>query len=85
MTGLVSVRAFGAQKRFLHDHQIHIDRYTRIARTFYGIQRWMALRIEVIAAFFSATVAAYMIYFGNQSAFEAGFSLNMVGMYLNCA
>jgi hypothetical protein len=59
-----------------------IDVYTRTARTFYDLNRWVNLRIGVIGALFSSALAAYLVYFQQQTAENTGFSLNMAGIYI---
>ncbi|KAG6845454.1 hypothetical protein H0H87_008814 [Tephrocybe sp. NHM501043] len=77
LTGLTSIRAFGVQARFSEDAQKCIDEYTRPARTFYGLNRWLNVRIGFISSLFSACLAGYLTYFHTLSAGDTGFSLNM--------
>ncbi|KAG6908669.1 hypothetical protein DXG01_003683 [Tephrocybe rancida] len=83
LTGLTSIRAFGAQERFSDDVQRYIDGYTRPARTFYDLNRWLNVRIGCISSLFSACLAAYLVYFHTLSAGDTGFSLNMAGEFLS--
>ncbi|KAH8120523.1 hypothetical protein DFH11DRAFT_1560461 [Phellopilus nigrolimitatus] len=78
IAGLVSIRAFGAQNAFKTESLHRIDRYTRSARTFYNLNRWVCVRIDTLGAIFTAGLAAYLVY-GNRLglASNAGFSLNM--------
>ncbi|KAH7930578.1 P-loop containing nucleoside triphosphate hydrolase protein [Leucogyrophana mollusca] len=78
ITGLVSIRAYGAQEAFKVGSLARIDRYTQAARAFYSLNCWVSVRLEALGALFSAGLAAYLIY--GQSTMEAsdvGFSLNM--------
>jgi hypothetical protein len=57
----------------------HINRYTRTARVFYNLNRWVCIRTDTIGALFTAGLAVYLVYFQNQSSANIGFSLNMAG------
>lgn len=41
MSGLVSIRAYGAQDMFRKESRKRIDCYVRSARTFYNLNRWV--------------------------------------------
>lgn len=41
MSGLVSIRAYGAQDMFRKESRVRIDRYVRSARAFYNLNRWV--------------------------------------------
>ncbi|EGO28521.1 hypothetical protein SERLADRAFT_354415 [Serpula lacrymans var. lacrymans S7.9] len=73
-----SIRAYGAQQAFKAESLARIDRYTKVARMFYNLNRWVGIRIDAFSAMFSASLAAYLTY-GNSlaSASDIGFSLNM--------
>ncbi|KAJ7630177.1 multidrug resistance-associated ABC transporter [Roridomyces roridus] len=77
ISGLVSIRAFGAQSKFGLESLSRIDRYTRAARNFYDFNRWVSIRIDVLGALFSAGLAAYLVYVKPISAGDTGFSINM--------
>ncbi|KAG9314746.1 P-loop containing nucleoside triphosphate hydrolase protein [Chiua virens] len=78
LAGLVSVRAFGAQSVFIKEYHSRIDQYTRIARTFYALNCWVSIRLEMLGALFLASLAAYLMYgYHNISPSNVGFSLNM--------
>jgi len=57
-----------------------INHYTRAARTFYILNRWICVRINAISGLFAASLAAYLVYFQGCSAASTGFSLNMAGL-----
>lgn len=59
---------------------MRIDRYTRAARTFYNLNRWICIRIDALGGLFAAALASYLVYFQGHSAANTGFSLNMAGM-----
>ncbi|KAF8071880.1 hypothetical protein FPV67DRAFT_1779021 [Lyophyllum atratum] len=82
MTGLTSIRAFGAQESFSLDSLRYIDGYTRTARTFYNVNRWINVRIGLLGALFSASLAAYLVYSHKLSAGNIGFSLTTASKLL---
>ncbi|KAL0950639.1 hypothetical protein HGRIS_007427 [Hohenbuehelia grisea] len=77
IAGLTSIRAYGAQDAFKKEMMTRIDRYTRAARTFYNLNRWICIRIDALGGMFSAGLAAYLFYFTDKNASNTGFSLNM--------
>ncbi|KAH7905305.1 P-loop containing nucleoside triphosphate hydrolase protein [Hygrophoropsis aurantiaca] len=78
ITGLTSVRAYGAQEAFKRESLTRIDRYTKCARVAFNLNRWLTIRLDVISALFTSSLAAYLVY-GNSAlnASDIGFSLNM--------
>lgn len=79
-----SIRAYGVQQAFKTRSLQRIDRYTRAARTFYNLNRWICIRIDAIGGLFAASLAAYLVYFQNNVAATTGFSLNMAGKFEDC-
>ncbi|GLB36501.1 putative atp-binding cassette [Lyophyllum shimeji] len=77
IAGLTSIRAYGAQKMFEEESLHRINRYTRAARTFYNLNRWVCVRIDTLGALFAASLAAFLVYGPTQIASNTGFSLNM--------
>ncbi|KAJ7512528.1 P-loop containing nucleoside triphosphate hydrolase protein [Mycena galericulata] len=77
IAGLVSIRAFGAQSKFNIESLARIDRYTRAARNFYNLNRWVSVRVDMLGAIFSAALAAYLVYIKPTSAGDSGFLINM--------
>lgn len=73
----VSVRAYGAQKQFKSESLHRIDKYTRIARITYNLNRWIGVRIDLLGGIFSAGLATYLIYGRPIGASNSGFALNM--------
>jgi hypothetical protein len=55
------------------------NKYTRTARTFYNINRWIAVRLALLGALMSTSVATFLVYFKPQSAGNTGFSISMAG------
>ncbi|KAF8058246.1 hypothetical protein FPV67DRAFT_1565726 [Lyophyllum atratum] len=77
IAGLTSLRAYGAQKTFEEESLNRINRYTRSARTFYNLNRWICIRIDTLGALFAASLATFLVYYQSQRASNTGFSLNM--------
>lgn len=74
-----SLRAYGAQEAFIEESMNRINRYTRAARTFYNLNRWVCIRIDAMGGLFSSGLAAYLLYYRSHGAANTGFSLNMAG------
>lgn len=75
--GLVSIRAYGAESALKKESYARINRYTRTARIFWNLNRWINIRIEALGALFSTALAVYLVYVDKASASKIGFSLNM--------
>ncbi|KAF8886219.1 P-loop containing nucleoside triphosphate hydrolase protein [Gymnopilus junonius] len=61
ISGVVSIRAYGAQAFFKAESLKRVDHYVRIARTSYNLNRWIAIRIDFLGDFFTASLAAYLV------------------------
>ncbi|KAL0579441.1 hypothetical protein V5O48_002547 [Marasmius crinis-equi] len=79
ISGLTSIRAYGVEERFIQESLKRIDKFTRAARTFYNLNRWICIRTDVLGGLFASGLAAYLVYGRAQSASKTGFSLNMAG------
>ncbi|KAK0208414.1 hypothetical protein DFS33DRAFT_1411920 [Desarmillaria ectypa] len=77
IAGLTSIRAYGVQEAFARESLSRINRYTRTARTFYNLNRWVCIRIDALGGLFAAALAIYLVYFQDRTASTTGFSLNM--------
>ncbi|OSD04848.1 P-loop containing nucleoside triphosphate hydrolase protein [Trametes coccinea BRFM310] len=77
VSGITSVRAYGAQEAFKAEAYRRIDRYTRVAITQWNLNRWLGMRIDLIALFFATGLATYLTYVSDLSASNTGFSLTM--------
>ncbi|KAI9056609.1 P-loop containing nucleoside triphosphate hydrolase protein [Trametes sanguinea] len=77
VSGITSVRAYGAQEAFKAEAYRRIDNYTRVSITYSNLSRWLAMRIDLIALLFSTSLAAYLTYASDLSASNTGFSLTM--------
>ncbi|KAE9405089.1 P-loop containing nucleoside triphosphate hydrolase protein [Gymnopus androsaceus JB14] len=81
MTGLVSVRAYGVQHRFIEESLTRINYYTRPSRVFWNLNRWIDVRLDLFGNIFSASLAAYLVKDPHTTFFSPGFSLNMAVMF----
>ncbi|KDQ20377.1 hypothetical protein BOTBODRAFT_100859, partial [Botryobasidium botryosum FD-172 SS1] len=77
MGGLVSIRAYGAQDAFKAQSLQLIDKYSRPARVFYLLNRWIEIRMDLLSGTFAAALAAYLVYGVHATSSNIGFSLNM--------
>ncbi|KAF8193498.1 hypothetical protein K438DRAFT_1969402 [Mycena galopus ATCC 62051] len=77
IAGLVSIRAYGAQTKFNTESLSRINRYTRAARNYYNLNRWVSIHIDMLGATLSASFAAYLVYVKRSSAGDSGFLINM--------
>ncbi|KAJ7657330.1 hypothetical protein DFH06DRAFT_1297973 [Mycena polygramma] len=77
MAGLVSIRAFGAESKFRTESLVRIDRYTRAARNYYNLDRWVGIRIDMLGSVFFGGLAVYLVYIKHTGAGDTGFVLNM--------
>ncbi|KAH7886476.1 hypothetical protein F5I97DRAFT_1926721 [Phlebopus sp. FC_14] len=78
ISGLASIRAYGAQEAFIQESLSRIDKYTKPARMYYSLNRWMSVRVDMLGALFSSTLATYLVYGPDaHRAANIGFSLNM--------
>ncbi|KAF9270617.1 hypothetical protein L218DRAFT_983085 [Marasmius fiardii PR-910] len=77
IAGLTSIRAYGVEERFIHESLKRIDKYSRAARTFFNLNRWICIRMDLLGGSFTTGLAAYLVYSRGLSAANTGFSLNM--------
>ena len=75
---IASIRAYGAQETFHSELRKRINNWSRTSLTSYSINRWVALRMDILGACFSGVVSAYITYSGSVTAGTAGFTLNLV-------
>ncbi|KAF8885695.1 multidrug resistance-associated ABC transporter [Gymnopilus junonius] len=75
--GMVSIRAYGAQQFFKTESLKRVDRYLRIARTSYNLNRWIGIRIDLLGASFTTALASYLLIRKTLNPANVGFSLNM--------
>ncbi|KAF8751127.1 P-loop containing nucleoside triphosphate hydrolase protein [Rhizoctonia solani] len=81
LAGITSIRAYGVQEHFKNEAMERVDKYTRAARTFYNLNRWISFRMNALGGVFAAGLAAYLVYGGSSpDASNTGFSLNRAVM-----
>ncbi|KAL7281057.1 hypothetical protein ACG7TL_004359 [Trametes sanguinea] len=77
ISGLVSIRAYGAQEQFKSESYTRVDRYSRAALVYNGLNRWITVRIQVMGSLLSTLLAAYLVYVVRLSSSNAGFAMTM--------
>ncbi|RPD55086.1 multidrug resistance-associated ABC transporter [Lentinus tigrinus ALCF2SS1-6] len=83
LSGLVSIRAYGAQEHFIQKSYLKLDDYTRATRTFYNLNRWIALRFDILSTIFAASLATYLVYGPGARAAATGFVLDQALAFSN--
>ncbi|KAJ6593376.1 P-loop containing nucleoside triphosphate hydrolase protein [Mycena capillaripes] len=76
IAGLVCIRAYGVQEKFLQESLIRIDRYSRTAITYHNLNRWIACRSDILGSVFISLLATYLVYIRKEDAATTGFVLN---------
>ncbi|CAE7167766.1 unnamed protein product [Rhizoctonia solani] len=77
LAGTTTIRAYGAEAMVRREVQARVDVHTRAARTFWSLNRWIAIRMDVLGGLFSAGLAAWLVYVRTGvDASVAGFALN---------
>ncbi|KAI0819311.1 multidrug resistance-associated ABC transporter [Trametes gibbosa] len=77
ISGLVSIRAYGAQEQFKAESYLRVDRYSRAALIYHGLTRWVTVRADAMGSLLSAILAINLIYGVRISASSAGFAMTM--------
>ncbi|KAJ7164189.1 hypothetical protein C8R46DRAFT_901348, partial [Mycena filopes] len=81
ITGLASVRAYGAQDTLIQVSIDRINRLTRASRTFANLNRWATVRLGKFSSAqtrdAATCLAYYLVYVQSYNASNIGFSLNM--------
>ena len=71
------------QDTFILEQMERSNKYTRISRSFHTLNRWVAIRLQLISVVFSAGVASYLVYSGRYTPGIIGFILEMTGKLWN--
>ncbi|KAJ6619498.1 P-loop containing nucleoside triphosphate hydrolase protein [Mycena sp. CBHHK59/15] len=73
----VSIRAYGVEKSFLYESTARIDHFIRPAITFWNLNRWIAMRSDVLGGVFTSGLGWYLVYGGgaHYGAANVGFSI----------
>ncbi|KAH9886265.1 P-loop containing nucleoside triphosphate hydrolase protein [Cubamyces lactineus] len=77
ISGITSVRAYGAQEAFKREAYRRIDKLTRVTVTYSNLTCWIESRITLWACLFATSLALYLVYFSDMSAANTGFSLTI--------
>ncbi|KAH9929008.1 P-loop containing nucleoside triphosphate hydrolase protein [Epithele typhae] len=77
ISGLVSIRAYGAQEAFKQESYKRMDRFTRAGLTYAALNRWVTVRVDIMGVMLTTVLAVYLTYSANISASNAGFALAM--------
>ncbi|KAJ6465017.1 P-loop containing nucleoside triphosphate hydrolase protein [Mycena sanguinolenta] len=81
ITGLTSIRAYGAQDAFIKESLRRINNYTRAARVLSLLDRWVGVRLAAVGNILAAILALYLVYFRQEQSNNVGFSLNMAASF----
>ncbi|KAK7048260.1 P-loop containing nucleoside triphosphate hydrolase protein [Favolaschia claudopus] len=78
ISGLTSIRAYGAEEAFLRESMVRIDGFIRPALSYWNLNRWITLRSDTLGGIFSAGLGWYLVYGGGSRHGPAnvGFSLS---------
>ncbi|EJF59658.1 P-loop containing nucleoside triphosphate hydrolase protein [Dichomitus squalens LYAD-421 SS1] len=83
ISGITSIRAYGAQESLKREAYVRIDRYSRVAITNFNLNRWMTIRVDLAGTVFLSSLAIWLLYFAPLSASNTGFSLAMAAAFSN--
>ncbi|GMK55604.1 hypothetical protein CspeluHIS016_0206600 [Cutaneotrichosporon spelunceum] len=75
VSGIVSIRAYGAQEQIKNQTREKADKYTRTATAFYNLNRWVTVRIDMLGGLFSMTLAYFLVYVVRLNPNTSGFAL----------
>lgn len=73
----VSIRAYGAQQMFKKESLKRLDHFILVSRTSYNVNRWIGVRLNVLGASLTSSLAAYLVYGSTGNPANIGFSLTM--------
>ncbi|KAI0080055.1 P-loop containing nucleoside triphosphate hydrolase protein [Panus rudis PR-1116 ss-1] len=77
VSGLASIRAYGAQDAFVEESHRRINNLTRANRIYYDLNRWISIPLDSLTTIFTTVLASYLITRVEMNASTIGFSLNM--------
>ncbi|KAI1790062.1 P-loop containing nucleoside triphosphate hydrolase protein [Ganoderma leucocontextum] len=83
VSGITSIRAYGAQESFKREASTRIDKYTRVAITNVNLNRWVTVRVDLAGTLLVTALAIWLLYFAPLSASNTGFSLAMAVAFSN--
>ncbi|ORY76316.1 P-loop containing nucleoside triphosphate hydrolase protein [Protomyces lactucae-debilis] len=77
ISGIVTIRAFGYEKRFTKEVEKRIDVHTRPLETLYSLNRWVQVRADFLGSFITFSASILALRQGNIAPGLVGFSLSM--------
>ena len=82
LSGIVTIRAYGDERRFVRDNQNRLDTHHRPFIYLWAANRWLALRVDFTGALVSFFAGAFVILsIGTIDAGSAGLSLTYAVMF----
>lgn len=82
LSGIVTIRAYGDEKRFIRDSQNRVDTHNRPFIYLWAANRWLALRVDFTGALVAFFAGAFVILsIGKIDAGSAGLSLTYAVMF----
>ncbi|KAF9553714.1 multidrug resistance-associated ABC transporter [Agrocybe pediades] len=81
ISGIVSLRAYGAQIPFTKESLRRTDFYLRVARISFNLNRWIGVRISILGSIFQAALATYLVYGHKIGSANTGFTLALAAEF----
>ncbi|KAJ7831346.1 hypothetical protein B0H14DRAFT_3713860 [Mycena olivaceomarginata] len=83
ISGLTSIRAYGAEEVFLRESTVRINNFLQPAISIWNLNRWISMRSEILGSTFSAALGWYLIYSGgvHRGPANVGFSLSAAVLF----
>jgi len=82
LSGIVTIRAYGDEKRFIRDNQSRVDTHNRPFIYLWAANRWLSLRVDFAGALVAFFAGAFVILsIGKIDAGSAGLSLTYAVMF----
>ena len=82
LSGIVTIRAYGDERRFIRDNQTRVDTHNRPFIYLWAANRWLALRVDFVGALVAFFAGVFVILrMGTIDAGSAGLSLTYAIMF----
>ena len=82
LSGIVTIRAYGDERRFIRDNQNRVDTHNRPFIYLWAANRWLALRVDFTGALVAFSAGTFVILsMGTIDAGSAGLSLTYAVMF----
>lgn len=82
LSGVVTIRAYGDERRFIRDNQSRVDAHNRPFIYLWATNRWLALRVDFVGALVAFFAGVFIILsIGTIDAGSAGLSLTYAVMF----